>query len=46
MARPLRIGFLFAPYHITSRGNARADIYSDDVDRCQFLNLFDEASKR
>ena len=46
MARPLRIEFPDALYHITSRGNARADIYSDDVDRCQFLDLLDEASKR
>ena len=46
MARPLRIEFAGALYHITSRGNARADIYSDDFDRCQFLNLLDEACKR
>lgn len=46
MARPLRIEFLVALYHITSRGNARADLYSDNVDRYQFLDLLDEASKR
>lgn len=37
MARPLRIEFPGALYHITSRGNARADIYLDDQDRFNFL---------
>ena len=46
MARPLRIEFPGALYHITSRGNARADIYSDDFDRYQFLDLLDEACKK
>ncbi len=39
MARPLRIEFAGALYHVTARGNARADIYSDDDDRQQFLTL-------
>lgn len=39
MARPLRIEFSGALYHLTARGNARADIYSDDSDRQQFLSL-------
>jgi putative transposase len=38
MSRSLRIQFPFAVYHITSRGNARADIFIDDDDRCAFLN--------
>lgn len=42
MARPLRIEFAGALYHITSRGNARADIYFDDADRRQFLSLLDD----
>ena len=46
MVRPLRIEFPSALYDIASRGNARADIYSDDFDRCQFLDLLDEACKR
>ncbi len=46
MARPLPIEFPDALYHVTSRGNARADIYSDDFDRYQFLDLLDEACKR
>jgi len=37
MARPLRIEFPGALYHITSRGNARAGIYLDDQDRHNFL---------
>ncbi len=39
MARPLRIEFAGALYHITSRGNARATIYQDDTDRRAFLSL-------
>ncbi len=33
MARPLRIEFAGAIYHVMSRGNARQDIVLDDVDR-------------
>jgi hypothetical protein len=33
MARPLRIEFAGALYHITARGNDRKAIYLDDVDR-------------
>jgi len=40
MARPLRIEFSGAIYHITSRGNAQADIYITDQDRWMFLDLF------
>jgi REP element-mobilizing transposase RayT len=39
MARPLRIEFPGAIYHLTARGNALADIYSDDSDRQRFLSL-------
>lgn len=39
MARPLRIEFPGALYHVTSRGNARAAIYADDTDRTIFLAL-------
>jgi len=39
MARPLRIEFEGALYHITSRGNARGDIYKTDKDRQEFLSL-------
>lgn len=37
MARPLRIEFPGAFYHVTARGNERKPIYRTDVDRCQFL---------
>ena len=33
MARPLRIEFAGAVYHVMSRGNARQDIALDDADR-------------
>jgi REP element-mobilizing transposase RayT len=39
MARPLRLEFAGALYHLTSRGNARADIFADDGDRRLFLEL-------
>lgn len=39
MARPLRIEFAGALYHVTARGNAQQDIYADDTDRQQFLSL-------
>ena len=39
MARPLRIEFAGALYHVTARGNAQADIFVDDADRQQFLAL-------
>jgi len=37
MARPLRLQFDGAIYHVTSRGNARDDIFEDDRDRHVFL---------
>jgi hypothetical protein len=39
MARPLRIEFAGALYHVTARGNAQSAIYADDADRQQFLAL-------
>ena len=39
MARPLRLEFSGALYHLTARGNARASIFSDDEDRRLFLEL-------
>lgn len=39
MARPLRIEFPGAVYHITSRGNARQAIFIDDEDRGGFLDV-------
>jgi len=37
MARPLRLEFAGALYHITSRGDRQEDIYEDDDDRKTFL---------
>jgi putative transposase len=39
MARPLRIEFPNALYHITSRGDRREAIYRDDADRRQWLMI-------
>ena len=33
MARPIRLEFEGALYHITSRGDRREDIYETDADR-------------
>ena len=38
MARPLRIEFEGALYHVMARGNARSDIFVDDVDREIFID--------
>lgn len=46
MARPLRIEYAGALYHITARGNARGDIYQDDRDREYFLALLHQACDR
>ena len=39
MARPIRLEFAGALYHVTSRGDRREDIYEDDADREAFLSL-------
>ena len=39
MARPLRLEYPGAVYHVTSRGNARQDIFADDADREKFLSI-------
>jgi putative transposase len=39
MARPLRLEYAGALYHLTSRGNAKGDIFRDDNDRRIFLSL-------
>ena len=38
MARPLRIEFEGALYHVMARGNARAAIFLDDEDRQAFID--------
>jgi len=42
MARPLRLEFAGALYHITSRGDRREDIYENDADRADFLSVLGE----
>lgn len=39
MARPLRIEYPGAVYHVTSRGNAGSKIFRDDPDREMFLSI-------
>lgn len=46
MARPLRIEYSGAVYHVTARGNARMAIFLDDADRRRFLALFEEVVAR
>ncbi len=46
MARPLRIEYPNAVYHVTSRGNARNKIFFGDQDRENFLFVLDAVVKR
>jgi len=46
MARPLRLEFPNAIYHVTARGNARSDIFLDDEDRELFLVCLGEVVTR
>ncbi|WP_218951029.1 transposase [Desulfoluna butyratoxydans] len=46
MARPLRITFPGAFYHVTSRGNERKNIYKSKRDRQKFLEYLGEAHER
>jgi hypothetical protein len=39
MARPLRLEFAGALYHLTSRGDHRDKIFLDDEDKRTFLDL-------
>ena len=39
MARPLRIEFPEALYHVTSRGDRQEAIYEDDEDRRAYLEI-------
>ena len=39
MARPLRLEFAGALYHVTSRGDRREDIFLDDDDRVDWLEV-------
>ncbi|MGC2062405.1 MAG: transposase [Thermodesulfovibrionales bacterium] len=46
MARPLRIEYAGAFYHITARGNERKEIFRDDKDRERFLGYLETAVGR
>ena len=46
MARPLRIEFEGALYHVTSRGNKKEAIYLDDMDRLIFLEVLSDVCQR
>ena len=46
MARPLRIEFPGALYHVTARGNARAPIFLEDADRQLLLATLGDAHER
>ncbi len=46
MARPLRIEFAGALYHVTSRGNRREPIFNDDRDRESILCILAELHGR
>ena len=48
MARPLRIEFAGALYHVTARGNDRRDIFLGNIedDRSAFLGILAETCER
>ena len=46
MARPLRITYPGAFYHVTSRGNERKVIFRSKRDRQKFLDYFESATQR
>ena len=46
MARPLRIQYPGAVYHVTSRGNEKKRIFRDDTDREIFLEILFDINKR
>ena len=46
MARPLRIEYEGAVYHITARGNEKKSIFRDDEDRFIFFDIMNQIKKR
>ena len=46
MARPLRIEYPGAVYHITSRGNEKKSVFKDDANREAFLRILAHVNKR
>lgn len=46
MARPLRVEFEEAIYHLCARGNARQPIFQDDRDRARFIEMLEKSAQR
>jgi REP element-mobilizing transposase RayT len=46
MARPLRIEYAGAVYHITSRGNDKKAVFRDEDDLRAFLDILAEVVRR
>lgn len=46
MARPLRVSYPGAFYHVTARGNERKEIFSSNRDRLRFLSYLESAHMR
>lgn len=46
MVSPIGIEYPEALYYLTSRGNARNDVYLGDHDRQNFLSILSEVVKR
>ncbi len=46
MARPLRIEYAGALYHVTARGNRQEDIFYSDIDRKAFLEVLAQVVER
>jgi putative transposase len=46
MARPLRIEYPGAVYHVTSRGNEKKEIFRDNIDLESFLNTLAKVNDR
>jgi len=46
MARPLRIEYPGAFYHVTSRGNEQKDVFKSQRDRGKFLEYLESATER
>ena len=46
MARPIRIEFAGALYHVTTRGDRQEDIFLSDQDRTDFLTILEQVCER
>ena len=46
MARPLRINYPGAFYHVTSRGNERKNVFKSKRDREKFFEYLESATQR